>query len=251
MSENLSSYKAGLLTGLGIMFALGFFILLGVVLKDKLPNNNTANTNNNNNVVANGNTNNNPSAPAYDFVALAKAAGADEDDFNKCLSDKKYASKISTQSTEAQTAGGKGTPYSIIMSGDIRVPINGAQPLTVIKEALDAIINNDSAKLAALNQPTLNLPAVNKDSDHIKGNKDAKITIVEYSDMECPYCQRFHPTMQQVIADYGDKVNWVYRHFPLTSIHPNAMNLALSSECVAELEGNDKFWEFVDSTVQL
>lgn len=250
MSENSSSFKAGLLTGLGIMFALGFFILLGIVLKDKLPNNNTANTNNNNGV-ANVNTNNNPSAPTYDFVALAKAAGADEDDFNKCLSDKKYASKISTQSTEAQTAGGKGTPYSIIVSGDIRVPINGALPIATVKQYLDAVISNDTAQLATLNQPTLNVPAVNKDTDHIKGDKDASITIIEYSDMECPYCQRFHPTMQQVINDYGDKVNWVYRHFPLTSIHPNAMNLALSSECVAELEGNDKFWEFVDSTVQL
>jgi protein-disulfide isomerase len=83
-------------------------------------------------------------------------------------------------------------------------------------------------------------------SDHLKGNPDAKVVIVEYSDYECPFCQRFHPTVQQALDEYGDDVAWVYRHYPLTFIHPKAQEAAESAECVAELAGNDAFWEFSD-----
>ncbi len=83
------------------------------------------------------------------------------------------------------------------------------------------------------------------DKDHIRGNKNAKVAIVEYGDLECPFCKRFHPTMKEILQTYGDKVNWIYRHFPL-SFHANAQKESEASECVAELGGNDKFWEYID-----
>ncbi len=84
-------------------------------------------------------------------------------------------------------------------------------------------------------------PAVDKD-DHVKGEDDAKITIIEYSDYQCPFCSRFHPTVKAVSEAYGDKVRWIFRHFPL-SFHPEAKPAAEAAECAGE---QDKFWEYSD-----
>ena len=91
-------------------------------------------------------------------------------------------------------------------------------------------------------------------ADHIRGNLDAPVKIVEYSDMECPFCKRFHPTMQQAMNEYGKdgKVAWVYRHFPLDQLHPvKARKEAVASECAAELGGNDVFWKYIDRFFEL
>ena len=84
--------------------------------------------------------------------------------------------------------------------------------------------------------------------DHIRGNPNALIMLVEYSDYECPFCSQFHATMKKAIDKYGasGKIAWVYRHFPLKQLHPNAPKIAAASECVSELGGNDAFWKFTD-----
>lgn len=79
--------------------------------------------------------------------------------------------------------------------------------------------------------------------DHVRGNPNAKVTIVEWSDFQCPFCSRFHPELVHALAEYGDKVRWVYRSFPLESIHPNARPAAEAAECASE---QGKFWEFAD-----
>ena len=105
---------------------------------------------------------------------------------------------------------------------------------------------------AAVQPPTEqvgDVPPVDGKTDHIRGNANAKISVIEYSDYECPFCIRHHPTMKEVLANYGDDVNWVYRHYPL-SFHPKAEPAALASECVAELGGNDAFWKFSDKVFE-
>lgn len=91
-------------------------------------------------------------------------------------------------------------------------------------------------------------------NDHIRGSLDAPVKIVEYVDMECPFCKRFHPTMQRAMDEYGNtnRVAWVYRHFPLDQLHPvKARKEAVASECANELGGNDTFWKFVDRFFEL
>lgn len=87
---------------------------------------------------------------------------------------------------------------------------------------------------------------VSKTRDHIRGNPDAPVSLIEYSDFECPFCKRFHPTAKQIVEVYGGKVNWVYRHFPLDFHNPAAQREAEASECAAELGGNEAFWRYTD-----
>ena len=91
-----------------------------------------------------------------------------------------------------------------------------------------------------------NIEPVSKD-DHILGNPDASIKLIEFSDLECPFCKSFHNTVVAILEEFGqgDQVAWVFRHFPLTQIHPKALNAAVASECAVEQAGNDAFWKYI------
>jgi len=92
-------------------------------------------------------------------------------------------------------------------------------------------------------EPTV-LPVT--DEDHVFGSRDADVFLIEYSDYQCPFCTRFHTTVKQILDDNAGRVAWVYRHFPLDSIHPEARPAAVASECAAEQGGDDAFWAFTD-----
>lgn len=108
---------------------------------------------------------------------------------------------------------------------------------------------NTAAPAAAPTQPTqpsvVNIQV--SDRDHAIGPENAPIIFVEFSDIQCPFCQRFHPTVQQLLAEYPNDIRWVYKHFPLDSIHPMARSAAEASECVAEQLGDEGFFEYLDS----
>jgi len=76
----------------------------------------------------------------------------------------------------------------------------------------------------------------------VRGSAKAPIELIEFSDFQCPFCQRANPTVEQVLKTYGDKIKFVYRHYPLPN-HPNARPAAEASAC-AEAQG--KFWEYHD-----
>jgi protein-disulfide isomerase len=90
------------------------------------------------------------------------------------------------------------------------------------------------------------VPQVDLKTDHVKGNKNARISLIAYSDFECPFSKRHHPTLSKVLDSYKNDVNIVYRHFPL-GFHKNAQKEAEASECAAELGGNDVFWKYTDA----
>lgn len=92
-----------------------------------------------------------------------------------------------------------------------------------------------------------NVRRVSVSRDHIYGDPKAPVSMIEYSDFECPYCQAFHATPKQIVDQSGGRVNWVYRHFPLPFHNPTAQKKAEASECVRELGGNDGFWAFTDA----
>ncbi|PID57748.1 disulfide bond formation protein DsbA [candidate division KSB3 bacterium] len=90
-----------------------------------------------------------------------------------------------------------------------------------------------------------NVPRISE-RDHIYGKPDATITLIEYSDFECPFCKNFHPNPKQVVDDSDGQVNLVYRHYPLQFHNPGAQKQAEASECAAELGGSEAFWHYAD-----
>jgi len=123
-------------------------------------------------------------------------------------------------------------------------------------EAAKAAINEHFEAQRAQKRDSLlaNAPAA-QDEDipegkHIYGNPEARFTLVEFSDYECPFCQRFHDTPKEIVESSGGNVNWEYLHFPLDSHNPTAMNLSVASECVSEELGNQAFWAFTNEVFE-
>lgn len=80
--------------------------------------------------------------------------------------------------------------------------------------------------------------------DHMQGDREAKVTLVEYSDFQCPACASYHPLLEQLVMDFGGDILFVYRHFPLKSIHKNAELAARAAEAAGK---QGKFWEMHDT----
>jgi len=80
----------------------------------------------------------------------------------------------------------------------------------------------------------------------LRGNKDAKVVVVNFDDFQCPFCARMHQTLfPELLKEYGDRVAFVYKDFPLTDIHPWATHAAVDANCLAA-QNNDAYWDFAD-----
>lgn len=135
------------------------------------------------------------------------------------------------------------TPVAIIIAGFlIMVGIfasNAQAPKVTNKVAVNDKVEDTGEK------PIVLAPV--SASDHILGDlTKAEIVIVEFSDLECPYCKTFHSSLQATVAKYPGKIAWVYRHFPLDGLHPKARMEARATECAASIGGNDAFWKYTD-----
>jgi len=184
------------------------------------------------------------------YKEKAKEFGISEEDFNTCFSSDKAFEKVKEDLAEGILISGErgpATPLSIIVAPDGRiVRVVGVQQVAQIEEALERVRSEDPQILLGapegFRQPN--------EEDHVFGNKEAPISIVEFSDFQCPFCARLHPVLEQVI-ERNEDVKWIYRHLPLSSIHPEAAPSAIASECIAELAGNDAFWSFANSLFEV
>ncbi|MFH1840692.1 MAG: thioredoxin domain-containing protein [Candidatus Shapirobacteria bacterium] len=199
-----------------------------------------------------------PAAKDPDAVLAGYAGqiGLDVDQFKSCVSSGKYAQAVKDNlafSNEiAKTAwdlnvidhkeipsrdqAGFGTP-TFFINGRILV---GAQPYevfdTAIKEAL-----NGQAKGPALKQDTLDQIVANAAA--VKGDKEMKVVVAEFSDYECPFCGRYvTQTMPEILKNYGDKILYVFLDYPLP-FHQSAQKMAEAARCAGE---QGKYWELHD-----
>ena len=156
-----------------------------------------------------------------------------------------------TKTPEASIAPAQATltiPIAIVIAG---ILIAGAVYLGTSKGASNTTVNNKQPQAVQQTGDLTQMKPIASE-DHIRGNPNAEVMIVEYSDMECPFCKRFHETMKQITTEYGDQVAWVYRHFPLDQLHPvKARKEAVASECAAEQGGNTAFWKYMDRWFEL
>lgn len=177
---------------------------------------------------------------------LSEQVGVSKTQFAKCVQEfdkDAFGKKIQDSVTSAMKGEkGMGTPYSIVIGANgVRSKISGADSYENVKKIIDEVIAGKVTTAYTGEVPPIDA------TDHILGDvKTAKVTIIEYSDFECPYCARFHPTLEKIISESNGNVAWVYRQFPLTQIHQNSMERAIASECIAKIKGNEAFWKYAD-----
>lgn len=132
----------------------------------------------------------------------------------------------------------RGTPYSIVVGKNgAKAEIRGAYPIEEVRKIIEEV---KSGKTTVEYQGEI--PEVTAD-DHIIGSIDAPIVIVEYSDLECPYCKRFSGVMKQIVDESDGQVAWVYRHW---IVHQGALAKTVAAECVSQIKGEEAFWKYVD-----
>ncbi|MDZ7798654.1 MAG: thioredoxin domain-containing protein [Patescibacteria group bacterium] len=168
------------------------------------------------------------------IMTYASEIGLDTEKFNECMSNGDKTDTVTQSQSEATELGVNGTPATFI-NGYL---VSGALP----KSEFDTIIDEILAGSAPTSQYVAEGEPVDikiADDDNIRGSGN-KLIFVEYSDFECPYCTRHAPTMEELYQEYKDQAKFVFRHFPLTSIHQNAQIAAEAAECAAD---QGKFWE--------
>lgn len=143
-----------------------------------------------------------------------------------------------------------GVPAAIVVAGIVIAGAlffrGGGNTVDLFKSQTGGAVGATGASAGNAEKPAVR--PVDPATDHILGNPNAPVVVVEYSDLECPFCKAFHATMHQIMDQYGKdgKVAWVFREMPIPSLHPKAPHEAEAAECAAALGGNDKFWQFID-----
>ncbi|HAT03196.1 MAG TPA: hypothetical protein DCS29_00250 [Candidatus Magasanikbacteria bacterium] len=222
MMSPQQTFFVGLVGGAMVLCTIGFFLLLGIMIKGGMP------------------TRANAAANIDDEVA----AGPEK--FSACLDDGKYANTVKADMQLGASLGVNGTPATFI-NGYL---LSGALPYSALKQVVDTVLagntpdfdfmkDRETGKIVKVDMPEL--PNV-----EWAGNESASVTVVEFSDFECPYCANFEPSIEQLLAEYSDKIKFTYRHFPL-SFHANAQKAAEAFECAKEqgkwLEMHNKLFD--------
>lgn len=173
------------------------------------------------------------------FTTIAKGLSLDGDAFAKCMTSGRHDDVIQANQDEGVSLGVRGTPGFFING----FPISGAQPYELFEYAVslaeegtlaDAYVSQPQEAA----QPTPRGPVeVSTDGAYSIGDPDAPVTIVEFTDFQCPFCSRhFLQTFPQIVAEYVDtgKVRYVFMDFPLSSIHPQAQLASEAARCAGD-----------------
>lgn len=135
---------------------------------------------------------------------------------------------------------GRPQPF-LVTTDDTQLWLLASDPMDVSQDTAE--LEAEEARREAERQETL---AALVEGEPVRGNPDAPVTIIEYSDFQCPYCARGYETMEQVLEKYPEDVKFVFQHFPLTQIHPWAKPAAIAAVCAAN-QSDEAFWTLHDA----
>ncbi len=183
----------------------------------------------------------------------AKDLGLNAGKFNSCLDNGSKKTAVAADTTYGGSLGVQGTP-GFFINGRF---LAGAFPFNFFQEIIDKeIAGNGSSNCSDYstdlqkycqdaNNKSFNPVPKNIDVNNTpsEGADNPKVTIVEFSDFQCPYCIRAYPTTQQILKTYGNQVKFYYKQFPLTQIHPFAQKAAEAALCALD---QGKFWQYHD-----
>ncbi len=207
-------FVTGLVGGIMVLCTIGFFVVLSIMLGDGVST----------------------KTPRTPGTVVTDASGNVEgpEEFSQCLDSGKTASAVSADLQLGSSIGVNGTPATFVNG----VLVSGAFPYDSLKQVIDATLAGQSVDNLEFLKDQETGKVIKVTIPELPGavwlgNENAKVTVVEFSDFECPYCLRFEPAVKQMLTEYGDKIRFTYRHFPL-SFHPNAQKAAEAFECAKE-----------------
>ena len=162
------------------------------------------------------------------------------------------ASTVAMSVHAADTPASTVAPDAATVDAIIRRMESSGALDAAVERAIDRYVQRkEVARQAEQAKRDTDLPryarAVDTKQDHIRGNPSAEVSLIEYTDFECPFCKRFHDTPKALLDRYGSRVNWVIRNYPLSFHDPAAHKESLAAECVAQIAGNDVYWKYADA----
>ena len=194
----------------------------------------------------------NPNATTQ-FIGYAEELGLDTAEFDSCVVEERYAAAVQADFDDGAARGIRGTP-GFIVNGQA---LSGAQPYQVFSQAIargiagEPVVENTAPNNAAPNPEDIEVPVPQpiEFSDNVaaaRGNPDAPVVLIEFTDYQCPFCARHTAqTMPSIVSEYIDtgRVYYMQKDLPLDQIHPLARQAAVAARCAGEFE---KYWEMHD-----
>lgn len=178
---------------------------------------------------------------------LSEQVGVSKEELNKCIqgTDLDALGKRIDESVDKAMSNypkdNRGTPYTVVVGlNGVKMDIRGQETYENMKKVVD------DAMIGKVTTPYVGNIVLSEPYDHVVGNADAKVTIIEYADFECPFCKGFQPTLKRIVQESNGNVRWIYRNFPLINLHQHAFEKAVAAECIAKIKGNDAFWKYGD-----
>ncbi len=184
--------------------------------------------------------------------------GLNESDIKACIDAGKYTERVNRDILQGKALGITGTPTIILLDRETKktVMVSGAYPFESLKVSIDKLLagevqvgdtiyENADIGIKMVVGQVENIGLV--EDDHLRGGPEARIALIEYTDLDCQYCAKFNATALMLGTEFGEDLVWVHRHFPIASLHPNAFNKAQLLECAAEQGGAEAFWNLADT----